>query len=73
MGAERATATGLRGGGDFDGWVSDYLASDPPAADAGTPTIDEDGICGSTYGTTDNGADWSTCFTSSSVRTTSPS
>ena len=30
---------------------------------SGTPTIDEDGICGSTYGTTDNGTDWSTCFT----------
>ena len=27
------------------------------------PKIDEDGICGSTYGTTDDGADWNTCFT----------
>jgi arabinogalactan endo-1,4-beta-galactosidase len=42
------------GGSNFDGWVDDYLKND---------TIDEDGICGSTYGTTDNGADWSTCFT----------
>lgn len=41
------------GGSNFDGWVDDYLADD---------RIDEDGICGSTYGTTDNGADWTTCF-----------
>ena len=46
------------GGSNFDGWVDDYLSGKSPH----TPAIDEDGICGSTYGTTDNGADWTTCF-----------
>jgi arabinogalactan endo-1,4-beta-galactosidase len=46
------------GGDNFDGWVDDYLSGKPP----NSPAIDEDGICGSTYGTTDNGADWTTCF-----------
>ena len=46
------------GGSNFDGWVDDYLSGKSPH----TPAIDEDGICGSTYGTTNNGADWTTCF-----------
>jgi arabinogalactan endo-1,4-beta-galactosidase len=45
------------GGDNFDGWVDTYLSGKAP-----NPLIDEDGICGSTYGTTDNGADWTTCF-----------
>jgi arabinogalactan endo-1,4-beta-galactosidase len=47
------------GGSNFDGWVDDYLSGKAPYK----PAIDEDGICGSTYGTTNNGADWATCFT----------
>jgi arabinogalactan endo-1,4-beta-galactosidase len=46
------------GGDNFDGWVDVYLSGKAP----NTPAIDEDGICGSTYGTTNNGADWTTCF-----------
>ncbi len=46
------------GGSNFDGWVDDYLSGKSPH----TPAIDEDGICGSTYGTTNNGADWTACF-----------
>jgi hypothetical protein len=46
------------GGSNFDGWVDDYLSGKSPH----TPAIDEDGICGSTYGTTNDGADWTTCF-----------
>lgn len=45
------------GGDNFDGWVDTYLSGKSP-----NPLIDENGICGSTYGTTDNGADWTTCF-----------
>jgi arabinogalactan endo-1,4-beta-galactosidase len=47
------------GGSNFNGWVDDYLSGKSPH----TPAIDEDGICGSTYGTTNNGADWTTSFT----------
>ncbi|WP_437318420.1 glycosyl hydrolase 53 family protein [Sorangium sp. So ce385] len=36
--------------GGFRPWVDAYLTNDPP--------IDVDGICGSTYGTTNNGQDW---------------
>jgi arabinogalactan endo-1,4-beta-galactosidase len=36
--------------GNFEPWVDEFLA--------GSPTINVDGICGSTYGTTNNGADW---------------
>jgi arabinogalactan endo-1,4-beta-galactosidase len=46
------------GGSNFTGWVDEYLSGKPP----NSPAIDEDGICGSTYGTTDNGADWTTSF-----------
>jgi arabinogalactan endo-1,4-beta-galactosidase len=46
------------GGNNFDGWVDDYLSGKAPH----TPAIDEDGICGSTYGTTNGGADWTTSF-----------
>lgn len=46
------------GGNNFTGWVDEYLSDKPP----NTRSIDEDGICGSTYGTTDNGADWTTSF-----------
>jgi arabinogalactan endo-1,4-beta-galactosidase len=46
------------GGSDFDGWVDDYLSGKTPHV----PAIDEDGICGSTYGTTNNGVDWTTSF-----------
>lgn len=46
------------GGSNFNGWVDDYLSGKSPH----TPKIDEDGICGSTYGTTNNGADWTTSF-----------
>ncbi len=46
------------GGSNFDGWVDDYLSGKSPH----TPAIDEDAICGSTYGTTNNGADWTTSF-----------
>jgi arabinogalactan endo-1,4-beta-galactosidase len=46
------------GGSNFDGWVDEYLSGQSPYV----PAIDEDGICGSTYGTTDNGADWTTSF-----------
>jgi len=46
------------GGSNFDGWVDDYLSGKSPH----TPAIDEDAICGSTYGTTDSGADWTTSF-----------
>jgi arabinogalactan endo-1,4-beta-galactosidase len=46
------------GGSNFDGWVDDYLSATAPH----TPPIDEDGICGSTYGTTNAGADWTTSF-----------
>jgi arabinogalactan endo-1,4-beta-galactosidase len=47
------------GGSNFTGWVDDYLSGKAPH----TPAIDEDAICGSTYGTTNNGADWTTSFT----------
>jgi arabinogalactan endo-1,4-beta-galactosidase len=47
------------GGSNFTGWVDDYLSGKAPHI----PAIDEDGICGSTYGTTNNGADWTTSFT----------
>jgi arabinogalactan endo-1,4-beta-galactosidase len=46
------------GGSNFTGWVDDYLSGKAPH----TPAIDEDGICGSTYGTTNAGADWTTSF-----------
>jgi arabinogalactan endo-1,4-beta-galactosidase len=36
--------------GNFRPWVDDYLGNNP--------AIDVDGICGSTYGTTNNGDDW---------------
>jgi arabinogalactan endo-1,4-beta-galactosidase len=36
--------------GNFTPWVDEFLA--------GNPVINVDGICGSTYGTTNNGADW---------------
>ena len=47
------------GGSNFTGWVDDYLSGKSPHV----PAIDLDGICGSTYGTTNNGADWTTSFT----------
>ena len=40
--------------GNFEPWVDEYLAGSPP--------VDVDGICGSTYGTTNNGADWTQEF-----------
>lgn len=40
--------------GGFEAWVDKYLAGNPP--------INVDGICGSTYGTTNNGADWTEEF-----------
>lgn len=40
--------------GNFEPWVNAYLTNNPP--------IDVDGICGSTYGTTNNGADWTQEF-----------
>ena len=40
--------------GNFEPWADRYLAGSPP--------IDVDGICGSTYGTTNNGADWTQEF-----------
>ncbi len=40
--------------GNFEPWVDKFLAGSPP--------IDVDGICGSTYGTTNNGADWTMEF-----------
>jgi arabinogalactan endo-1,4-beta-galactosidase len=45
---------------DFNTWVDWYLKGNP----AGTLPIDEDGICGSTYGTTTTpaGGDWTTSF-----------
>jgi arabinogalactan endo-1,4-beta-galactosidase len=46
------------GGSNFTGWVDDYLSGKSPHS----PAIDVDGICGSTYGTTNNGADWTTSF-----------
>jgi arabinogalactan endo-1,4-beta-galactosidase len=42
----------------FTAWVDDYLSGTAPH----TPAIDEDGICGSTYGTTNNGVDWTQSF-----------
>jgi arabinogalactan endo-1,4-beta-galactosidase len=36
--------------GGFEPWADSYLG--------GNPKIDVDGICGSTYGTTNNGDDW---------------
>lgn len=36
--------------GNWRAWVDAYLTNDPP--------IDVDGLCGSTYGTTNNGQDW---------------
>lgn len=36
--------------GGFEAWVDKYLKNNPP--------IDVDGICGSTYGTTNKGDDW---------------
>ncbi|MGC4070607.1 MAG: hypothetical protein QM784_39245 [Polyangiaceae bacterium] len=36
--------------GGFEAWVDSYLGK--------SPKIDVDGICGSTYGTTNNGDDW---------------
>ncbi len=45
---------------DFNTWVDWYLKGNP----SGTLPIDEDGICGSTYGTTTTpaGGDWTTSF-----------
>jgi len=40
--------------GNFEPWVDKFLAGSPP--------VDVDGICGSTYGTTNNGADWTMEF-----------
>ncbi|MDP9151843.1 MAG: arabinogalactan endo-1,4-beta-galactosidase [Myxococcota bacterium] len=42
--------------GNFEPWVDKYLSGTP------APKIDEDGICGSTYGTTANGTDWQQQF-----------
>jgi arabinogalactan endo-1,4-beta-galactosidase len=42
--------------GDFPNWLNRMFASNPP--------IDADVVCGSTYGTTNNGADWRDMFTS---------
>ncbi len=47
------------GGSNFTGWVDQYLSGKSPY----TPKIDVDAICGSTYGTTNNGADWTESFT----------
>jgi arabinogalactan endo-1,4-beta-galactosidase len=46
------------GNPDFPTWVDDYLGGKAPHV----PAIDEDGICGSTYGTTNNGVDWTQMF-----------
>jgi len=43
---------------NFDTWVDWYLGGHPK----GTLPLDEDGICGSTYGTTNSGADWNLGF-----------
>jgi arabinogalactan endo-1,4-beta-galactosidase len=43
------------GGNNFDGWVDDYLGT------KGTK-LSVDGVCGSTYGTTNAGADWNESF-----------
>jgi arabinogalactan endo-1,4-beta-galactosidase len=43
------------GGNNFTGWVDTYLGS------KGTK-LDIDGVCGSTYGTTNSGADWIESF-----------
>jgi arabinogalactan endo-1,4-beta-galactosidase len=45
---------------DFNTWVDWYLKGNP----SGTLPVDEDGICGSTYGTTTTpaGGDWTTSF-----------
>jgi arabinogalactan endo-1,4-beta-galactosidase len=43
------------GGDNFDGWVDTYLGN------KGTK-LDIDGVCGSTYGTTNAGADWIESF-----------
>ncbi len=43
------------GGSNFDGWVDKYLGN------SGTK-LDIDGVCGSTYGTTNSGADWIESF-----------
>jgi arabinogalactan endo-1,4-beta-galactosidase len=43
------------GGNNFDGWVDTYLGN------KGTK-LDIDGVCGSTYGTTNSGADWTQSF-----------
>jgi arabinogalactan endo-1,4-beta-galactosidase len=42
--------------GNFEPWVDKYLSGNP------SPKIDEDAICGSTYGTNNNGADWTEEF-----------
>jgi arabinogalactan endo-1,4-beta-galactosidase len=42
--------------GNFETWVDKYLSGNP------SPKIDEDAICGSTYGTNNNGADWTEEF-----------
>ncbi len=44
------------GGNNFNGWVDTYLGS------KGTK-LSIDGVCGSTYGTTNSGADWIESFT----------
>lgn len=46
------------GGSNFTGWVDDYLSGKSPHS----PKIDVNGICGSTYGTTNGGADWTSSF-----------
>jgi arabinogalactan endo-1,4-beta-galactosidase len=38
--------------GNFEPWVDKYLSGNP------SPKIDDDAICGSTYGTNNDGADW---------------
>jgi arabinogalactan endo-1,4-beta-galactosidase len=40
--------------GDFPNWLNKMFASNPP--------IDADAVCGSTYGTTNNGGDWRDMF-----------
>jgi arabinogalactan endo-1,4-beta-galactosidase len=40
--------------GDFPAWVDRLFGSNPP--------IDADAVCGSTYGTTNNGGDWRDMF-----------
>jgi len=44
------------GGSNFDGWADEYMGG------AGGTKFRMDWLGGSTYGTTNNGADWNTCF-----------